>query len=81
MGFKERRSSFNIYGNSVLSSSLACGVLVSIFAQLCPPGGLHRAKNANIEGLHFVSGIWGEAHKLDVILPAGLNDLGRNVAG
>jgi hypothetical protein len=45
------------------------------------PGPLHLGKESYVQLLHLIYGIRGEAHKLDIVFPTGINDPGRKVTG
>ena len=50
------------------------GVLLLVVLENCLPGRFQRAKNSHIQGLELVGRIWGQAHKGNVVCPAGIDD-------
>jgi hypothetical protein len=56
-------------------------VLLFVVPELIMPGPLHLGKEFDVQLLHLICGVRGEAHKLDVVFPTGVNDPGRKVTG
>ncbi len=69
------------FGELSLVQEEGGGVSLFVVPKLLSPGPLHPGKESHIQWGCILSVAMGEAHKLDVVLLTGDNDLSGEVAG